>query len=55
VIDRFGKTHARPPGLVVRRAVVPEDGVSSLFEITFWGQFTSYATVLDPVRGTAPE
>jgi hypothetical protein len=52
MIDRFGNTHARPPGIVVRRAVVPEDGVSSLFEITFWGQFTSYATVLDPGRAT---
>jgi hypothetical protein len=46
VINRFGKTYARPPGLIVRRAVVPSDGTSSLFEITFWGQFKAYASVL---------
>jgi hypothetical protein len=48
LIDHFGKTYSRPPGLIVRRAVVPEDGLSSLFEITFWGQFKTYATVLSP-------
>jgi hypothetical protein len=45
LLDRFGKTYARPPCLTIRRAVVPEDGLSSLFEIIFWGQFKSYAIV----------
>jgi hypothetical protein len=47
-IARFGKTYARPPGLIVGCAVVPDDGMSSLWEITFWGQFKSYASVLAP-------
>jgi hypothetical protein len=54
LINRFGKTHSRPPGLIVRRAVVPDDGMSSLFEITFWGQFVAYATVLSPHRAPIP-
>jgi hypothetical protein len=43
-LDRYGKTHARPPGLIVRRAVA-EDDVSSIFEILLWGQFRAFATV----------
>jgi hypothetical protein len=45
VIDKFGTTYARQPGIVVRRAVAPEDGISSFFEIEFWGQFKTYASV----------
>jgi hypothetical protein len=44
IIDKFGVTYAREPGIVVRRAVT-EDGISSLFEIEFWGQFKRYAAV----------
>ena len=44
-LDRWGKDYAREPGVLVRRAVAHEDGVSSLFEITFWKQFKTYATV----------
>jgi hypothetical protein len=51
-INRFGETYARPPGLVVRRAVAFEDGVSSLFEITFWAQFVTYAAVHSRVAAT---
>jgi hypothetical protein len=43
LLDEFGVTYARP-GIVVRRAVT-DDGISSLFEIEFWGQFKIYATV----------
>jgi len=50
LLDRFAGTYAREPGIVVRRAVT-DDGVSSLFEIEFWGQFKSYATVM---RGGSP-
>lgn len=45
LLDKFGETFAREPGVVVRRAVTPEDGVSSLFEIEFWGQFKTHASV----------
>jgi hypothetical protein len=44
-VRRFGKEFSRPPGLVVRWALAVEDNTSSLFEITFWGQFQSFATV----------
>lgn len=45
-LARFGHTHSRPPGIVVRRAVIPDDGISSIFEIVFWQQFSAFATVL---------
>jgi hypothetical protein len=45
IIDRFGTAYAREPGIVVRRAVAPEDGLSSVFEIEFWRQFRTSATV----------
>jgi hypothetical protein len=48
ILDKFGLTYAREPGIVVRRAVTPEDGISSLFEIEFWGQFKTYASVTKP-------
>jgi hypothetical protein len=48
ILDKFGVTYAREPGIVVRRAVTPEDGISSLFEIEFWGQFKTYASVTKP-------
>ncbi len=45
VLEKFGTVYAREPGIVVRRAVAPEDGISSLFAITFWQQFKTYASV----------
>jgi hypothetical protein len=45
VLDKFGTVYAREPGIVVRRAVAPEDGISALFVITFWQQFKTYASV----------
>jgi hypothetical protein len=45
VLDKFGTVYAREPGIVVRRAVAPDDGVSSLFSIEFWKQFKTYASV----------
>jgi hypothetical protein len=47
-LDRWGKVYAREPGIVIRRAVAHEDGISSLFEITFWKQFKTYAIVSKP-------
>jgi hypothetical protein len=45
VVEKFGSVYVRGPGLVIRRAVAPEDGISSLFAITFWDQFKTYASV----------
>jgi hypothetical protein len=44
-LDRWGKVYAREPGIIVRRAIAQDDGMSSLFEITFWKQFKTYASV----------
>lgn len=33
------------PGIVVRKTVAPEDGITSFFVIEFWGQFKTYASV----------
>ena len=46
LLDNFGSVYAREPGIVVRRAVTPEDGVSSLFAIQFWKQFKTYALII---------
>jgi hypothetical protein len=48
VLDKFGETYAREPGIVVRRVVTPEDGISSVFEIEFWEQLKTYASVTRP-------
>jgi hypothetical protein len=45
-LDAYGKILAREPGIVIRRAVTPDDGVSALYEIEFWKQFKTYASVL---------
>lgn len=45
LLAQAGVTYAREPGIVVNRAVTPEDGVSSVFEIEFWGQFKTHASV----------
>lgn len=45
MLDRAGKEFKREPGLVIRRAR-SEGG--DLYEITFWNQFKTYATVSKP-------
>lgn len=47
LLEAHGTTLAREPGVIVRRAVVPDDGVSALYEIEFWKQFKTHAVVLD--------
>lgn len=44
-LDRFGTTHERLPGLRIRRAAIPEDRLSGIFEIEIWGQLKLYASV----------
>lgn len=47
MLEKFGSVHAREPGIVVSRAVVPEDQTSSFFCIEIWGRFKMYAAVTD--------
>lgn len=46
LLEKHGKMYARAPGIVVQRAVVPEDGISSIFGITVWNQFRMYASIM---------
>ena len=45
--EAAGTTLAREPGIVVKRVVAPEDGISALYEIEFWKQFKTHAAVLN--------
>ena len=45
LLAKHGKEFKREPGLVIRRANL--DG-GDLYEITFWNQFKTYATVSKP-------
>jgi hypothetical protein len=45
LVRQYGKVLAREPGIEIVRAEVPEDRVSSLYEITIWKQLKLYATV----------
>lgn len=45
LLDRFGKEYAREPGIVVRRAVASEDGISSILSIEIWNMLIMYAAV----------
>lgn len=45
-ISIYGHSLSRGPGIVVDRAVTPEDGVSSIYKITIWGQIVVYISVL---------
>jgi hypothetical protein len=39
MLQKYGTVHAHEPGIVVSRAVTPEDSVSSFFCIEIWGRF----------------
>lgn len=45
IIQKHGQVYAREPGIIVQRAVAPEDNRSSLFFIEIWGQFRMYASI----------
>jgi hypothetical protein len=45
-ITQYGKEHAQEPGIVVRRAAMPNRGISAIYMIQFWKQFKTYAAVL---------
>lgn len=46
VLARFGKEYAKGPGILINRAVTPEDGVSAIISIEVWGSFKMYAAVM---------
>jgi hypothetical protein len=48
LLDKHGKVFAREPGITIRRAVVDDDNRSALYELNFWQQFKTYATVGKP-------
>lgn len=50
LLDQYGKVYSREPGLEIRRAKL--DG-GDVYEITFWQQFKTYATVYkkEPLEG----
>ncbi|EKS35986.1 HNH endonuclease [Afipia clevelandensis] len=45
MIQKAGKEYKREPGLEIRRATVDSDPRTAIYEITFWKQFKTYATV----------
>jgi hypothetical protein len=50
LLDKHGKVFKRAPGLVIRRA---ELGGGDVYEITFWDQFKTYATVSEETPAAA--
>jgi hypothetical protein len=50
LLDKHGKVFKREPGLVIRRA---ESDGGDLYEITFWDQFRTYATVSEEAPAAA--
>lgn len=47
-VTKHGSVYAREPGIIVYRAMVSKDQVSSLFMIEIWDRFKVYSTVLEP-------
>jgi len=45
-IAQHGHSFSRGPGIVVDRAVAEEDGISSIYKITIWGQLIMYLSIL---------
>lgn len=46
LMQQYGREYAREPGIIVRLAFSEEDPMSSLVEISVWGQVKMYASVL---------
>ena len=45
MMSPVAKVYAREPGVIVRRVLSADDGLSSAFEIELWSQFKTYAWV----------
>lgn len=54
IIEKYGQEYAREPGILVKRAVVPTDGLSSLYFTEIWGQFRMYSSV-ERDEGVVPQ
>lgn len=46
LLDRFGTEYARGPGILINRAVAPEDGIAAIISIEVWGSFKMYASIM---------
>ena len=46
LLYRFGTEYARVPGILINRAITPEDGVSAIILIEVWNSFKMYASVI---------
>jgi hypothetical protein len=46
ILDQYGASYTRGPGLLVRRAKTNDDPMSSLFFIEIWGQLKMYASIV---------
>ena len=45
ILEKYGKEFERGPGILVKRAVAHEDGVSGLASILIWGSLKMYASI----------
>lgn len=45
ILDQLGTEHSSGPGILIKRAVAPQDNVSSLMSIEIWKTFKMYASV----------
>jgi len=48
LLAHFGKEYARGPGILIKSAITPEDGISAIVSIEIWGSFKMYAAVRAP-------
>lgn len=46
LLDRFGTEYAKGPGILVNRAVMPDDGVTAFISIEVWSSFKLYASIM---------
>ena len=46
LIEKYGETHSRGPGIEIKRVVTPEDGISALYKIVIWGEVVMYASAI---------
>jgi hypothetical protein len=44
-VEKFGVIHAREPGIIVKRATIPEDKTTSLFAIEIWQRLKMYSSI----------
>ena len=45
LLDKYGKDYKRGPGILVKRAVAHEDGISGFASILIWGSLKMFASI----------